>query len=505
MVDSLGTTTYNRDEAGRLTSVTDANGNTVAYTYDENGYTGLLTTLTYPGSKQLFYTYDELNRLKTIMNWLGQTAVYDYDNAGRLISLTNFNGTVTSYTHDDADRLTAIDSRATDNSVIASFIYTLDGNGNRIGIDKQVPSTSPFPMRNETADYTKNRLNTAGTASFSHDDEGQLSAINDGTTTNYSFDDAHRLTGVSGATTDLYSYDGAGNRLKAIRDGIETRYIYDSGGNLLAEADNTNTITRYYIHGAGLLAAVTPTNETYCYHYDAIGSTVAITDSSENIVNFYDYTPFGVIINESETFLQPFKYVGRLGVMEEDNGFFYMRARYYDPITGRFISEDPLGFEGGDVNLYVYVKNNPVLYSDPTGLWTFSLGITISGGLGAGGGGGTFINIGHDPSKGNFGGWSASLTGTAEAGAFAGAGASTQFVGQLTNANNVSQLEGSSLVAGKAAGVGIVGGIEFVQGADYQGVGISGGFGSKSIYAAPVSTYAFGSTTSGIVGYSQGK
>ena len=65
---------------------------------------------------------------------------------------------------------------------------------------------------------------------------------------------------------------------------------------------------------------------------------------------------------------QPFKFVGQYGVMTEPNGFYYMRARYYDPKVGRFISEDPIGFKGGDVNLYVYVGNNPINLIDPLGL-----------------------------------------------------------------------------------------------------------------------------------------
>ena len=65
---------------------------------------------------------------------------------------------------------------------------------------------------------------------------------------------------------------------------------------------------------------------------------------------------------------QPFKYVGQHGVMTESNGLQYMRARYYDPQVGRFISEDPLGFGGGDLNLYVYASNSPIMLIDPWGL-----------------------------------------------------------------------------------------------------------------------------------------
>jgi len=366
MSDGLGTTTYTRDAAGRVTSVIDANGNTVGYTYDENGYAGLLTTLTYPGGKQVTYTYDELNRLKTVTNWLGQTATYSYDDAGRLVTLTNFNGTVTTYSYDDANRLTGIEAKTSGNAVIAAYDYTLDANGNRVSIDKNIPAAGTLPTRNETADYLHNRLTATDTALYGYDDEGQLISRQEEGTTTYTFDKAYRLTGIGSDTT--FAYDGAGNRLRAVRGGVETRYIYDANGNLLAEADANNVITRYYIHGAGLLAAITQADAVYCYHYDATGNTVAITDSSESVVNSYDYSPFGMILSESETFAQPFKYVGKLGVMAESNGFYYMRARYYDPQAGRFISEDPKGFDGGEVNLYVYGSNNPLLLVDPWGL-----------------------------------------------------------------------------------------------------------------------------------------
>jgi RHS repeat-associated protein len=210
----------------------------------------------------------------------------------------------------------------------------------------------------------RNRLTSAGSNSFGYDDEGQLAS---GYSTSYTFDDAHRLTAVGSAYQ--FTYDGAGNRIRAVRSGVTTKYIYDATGNLLAEADGNNVIQRYYIHGAGLLAVVTSANQLYCYHYDATGHTVALTDASKAIVNKYAYTPFGTMSsNTVETIQQPFRFVGQFGVMSEPGGFYYMRARYYDSNVGRFISEDPVGFDGGDVNLFAYVGNNPVMGVDPTGL-----------------------------------------------------------------------------------------------------------------------------------------
>lgn len=366
MQDALGTTGYSYDRAGRLISMTNPQGFAIGYAYDEAGN---LTELTYPGNRRVLYGYDELNRLKTVrIDWLGLTAAYAYDAAGRLISLRNFNGTETTYGYDDANRLTSLGNKKSDTSVIANYQFTLDGNGNR----SQSVQNEPLPAVVESAttyyayNAQKNRLLTAGADSFSYDNEGRLNA---GYGSSYTYDNEHRLVGMGGAIQ--FQYDGSGNRLQATRNGTVTRYIYDAAGNLLAEADQNNAITRYYIHGKGLLAMATPSNQLYCYHYNAGGSTMAMTNASQTMVNRYAYDPFGNIVNRQETVSQPFTFVGRFGVMTEPNGFYYMRARYYDPKVGRFISEDPIGFDGGDVNLYAYVLNNPVMGIDPSGLFWF--------------------------------------------------------------------------------------------------------------------------------------
>lgn len=364
--DSLGATTYGYDNANRLTGTTAPWGFAIGYDRDANGN---ITKITYPDNKTVSYTFDALNQVKTVsIDWLGKTASYNYDDAGRMTDLTQFNGTYTRYTYDDANRLTALENRLSNaGSPIATYAYTLDNNGNRTNITQNVPINlnAIASNTNFTMSLQKNRLSQAGNTSFTYDNEGQL-ATKSGSI--FTFDDAHRLTNITGAVNFQFKYDGAGNRLEATRNNVVTRYVYDASGNLLAETDGSNAIQKYYIYGAGFLATVTSSNQLYCYHFDGTGNTVALTDASANVVNKYAYTPFGAITNQQEAIAQPFKYVGKYGVMTEPNGLYYMKARYYDPQVGRFISEDPLGFGGGDVNLMAYVGNQPVNGIDPSGL-----------------------------------------------------------------------------------------------------------------------------------------
>ncbi|MEW5743936.1 MAG: C1 family peptidase [Nitrospirota bacterium] len=360
MSDPTGAASYSYDAAGQLTSHTNTYGFTVKYKYDEAGN---LIELTYPGDKKVLYFYDVLNHLVAVVNWLDQVASYTYDEAGRVTAFTGFNGIETVYSYDAANRLTGF------SSPIAQYHFALDGNGNRVETAKIEPLTpllDKSPVMYGYNDPKRNRLLSAGANSYGYDNEGQLTTIN-GAAAN-TFDHEHRLTR---AGTSQYFYDGSDSRLRAVRNGVETRYIYDAAGNLLAEADGNNVITRYYLHGMGLIAMVEPSapaDRVYCYHFDAIGSTVGMTDESQTMVNRYAYDEFGTVANQQETVYQPFTFVGQFGVMTEPNGYYYMRARYYDPQVGRFISEDPIGFDGGDINLYQYVGANPVNFTDPSGL-----------------------------------------------------------------------------------------------------------------------------------------
>jgi len=377
--EPAGTTSFTLyDAADRMKSVTDLHGFVISYNYDAAGN---VTRITYPGNKIVDYQYDSLNRLwKVLFN--GLTATYNYNaTSGRLTSLTQFNGTTIEYGYDNAYRLTSLQNKNS-STVIAGYQFTLDGNGNRIGVEQeepQAPTSTPSDAA-YTYNTQKNRLQSDGTNSFNYDNEGQLAS---GYGANYTFDYEHRLTTMGNSQ---FVYDARGNRIQATRNGGVTRYIYDAAGNLLAEADGNNNITRYYIHGLGLLAMATPANQVYCYHFNATGSMVAITNASRAVVNKYAYDPFGNITGQEEAtgLSQPFKYVGQYGVMAEPNGFYYMRARYYDPQAGRFISEDPIGFDGGDVNLYAYVSSNPVNGIDPDGTVNpYAVGAGIGAAIGA--------------------------------------------------------------------------------------------------------------------------
>ncbi|MCX5719089.1 MAG: hypothetical protein NT055_03830, partial [Nitrospirae bacterium] len=161
--------------------------------------------------------------------------------------------------------------------------------------------------------------------------------------------------------------DSFGRRIEKNVNGTITKYVYDNE-DIITEYDGNNQLIASYTHGTGIDEPISMTNgQTYYYHTDALGSIIAITDSNRNVVQRYEYDSFGNIISVlNPNFVQPYTYTAR--EYDSETGLYFYRARYYDAEVGRFISEDSIGFRGGDVNFYAYTANNPVNRKDPKGL-----------------------------------------------------------------------------------------------------------------------------------------
>jgi RHS repeat-associated protein len=134
------------------------------------------------------------------------------------------------------------------------------------------------------------------------------------------------------------------------------------------ETDEGGRVKACYLYrGAALVARVRPQQTTHFYHFDKTGNTLALTEVDGKVFAAYAYSPFGAVVKKTgPADDNPFTYVGKYGVMDEDEGLFFMKNRYYDAHTGRFLQKDPIGFAGG-TNLYAYVENNPVTNIDPEG------------------------------------------------------------------------------------------------------------------------------------------
>ncbi len=192
-------------------------------------------------------------------------------------------------------------------------------------------------------------------------------------------------------STSTYSYDGFGRRVKKSVDGTVTFYVYDNE-DVRFETDELGNIIAEYTHGSWIdePLAMRRNGANYYYHVNGLGSITALTDSSKTVVQTYTYDSFGQIISQTGTITNPYTYTAR--EYDEKTGMYYYRARYYDAKMGRFISEYPilkplnsitLGL-GQPVNQniwmlsflltksqclhpYVYVTNNPIMYSDDLG------------------------------------------------------------------------------------------------------------------------------------------
>jgi len=399
------------------------------YTYDLNGNrismidpTGLTT-----------YTYDALNRLTSLTNNKGQVTSFSYDALGRRTSMTHANGVVTSYQYDAASQLTRL-AHQLGAATINNFDYAYDRVGNRTSktssqgvhdytydtLNRLTQAVNPLPtnpLESFTYDPVGNRTNSNqnGASTFNvanqlfedsaftyqYDANGNLIQKRDkisGIITTYEYDAENKLVRVvTAGKTVNYRYDGLGRRVE--KETVEvgtttTRYVYDNE-DILLELNGSNTIVARYTHGPGIdePLIMEKGGDSFFYHADGLGSITEMTDSAGTLKQRYTYSSFGKIESQLDpNFVQPYAFTSR--EFDAETGLYFYRARYYDPLTGRFLQEDPLNktavvmflrFARNLVEvpsdtlkelsrsperslLYAYVGNNPINLSDPLGL-----------------------------------------------------------------------------------------------------------------------------------------
>ena len=219
-----------------------------------------------------------------------------------------------------------------------------------------------------------NQQTAFGGTTQTFDLNGNLTS--DGTLT-YTWDARNRLAGLSGGATASFQYDPLGRRTSKTINGTQTGFLYD-WLNPVQEL-NGSTPTANLLTGLGIDEYLTRTDSTATRAYlaDALGGISALTDNSGTVQVSYTYEPFGATSTTGSPGSNSLDYTSR---ESDGTGLKYYRARYYHPLLQRFVSADPIGFHGGDVNLYAYVRNSPVLRVDPTGLATFGVQIQLSGG-----------------------------------------------------------------------------------------------------------------------------
>jgi RHS repeat-associated protein len=217
----------------------------------------------------------------------------------------------------------------------------------------------PALAQNATYD-ANNRMTSVNGSATTYDSNGNT--INDGTSA-YTWDARNGLISLSGPATATFSYDALNRRTQRTVAGATTAYLYD-GINFVQEQDASGTMSAVILAGSvdEFFARMTTSGVSTPLR-DALGSTAAETSSAGLVTTSFAYEPYGRTALSGEITGNSQQYAGR----EVDaTGLYFNRARYYNPVTARFISEDPIGFAGG-VNKYAYVGDNPITLSDPTG------------------------------------------------------------------------------------------------------------------------------------------
>lgn len=350
-----GTISYAYDDLTRTSSETTPQGS-ITYGFDA---AGRQTSMGIAGQPAVSYGYDVANRLTTITQ-SGQTVAFAYDAAGRRQGMTLPNGIAVEYSYDAASQLLGLAYKLGSNT-LGDLSYEYDSIGRRSKVGGSFARTNLPTALAEASHDDNNRLTQRGAATLAYDANGNLTS--DGVNT-YTWNARNQLASISGGVTASFQYDPFGRRVGKTVDGQTTGYLYD-GADAVQEIAGGSPVANMLVGGVDEVFTRTDAAGTKTLLHGGLGSTLALTSSAGAIESEYTYDPFGNTTQSGTASANPSQYTGR-----ENDGteLYYYRARYYSPHLQRFISEDPLGFAGGDINLYAYVGNDSTNSIDPSGM-----------------------------------------------------------------------------------------------------------------------------------------
>ena len=419
--DSLGRVTRAVCDGKSYEYIYDAHGNLkekrsngkrlVSYTHDRAGQ---ITEIRDPEGVRTRYEYDILGRRSRIYNNDGLEVRYGYDALNRIRHIRYGNGVETAYTYDGDGNIRTLETKAGEN-VLLSFAYQYDGNGNRTAKTGTQATLGGITTGNNALDISyaydvrgqlleerrngasvcyaydkagnrirktdvqgeirylyneKNQLiaeeSPADRKQFSYDRQGGIiEEKNAAGIRLFSYNSRHQQTRVETETGSVQEnrYDAEGLRFELLENGRRTSFVYHDG-ELLQEEGREEQGTSYHL-GAGMEAFRRGQELSY-YHRDEQLSTTFITGGHGDVQNSYQYDAFGMSLGTTEKLNNRIRYTGQQ--YDDVTGQYYLRARYYNPVAGRFMQEDV--YQGDGLNLYAYCGNNPVVYYDPSGYYT---------------------------------------------------------------------------------------------------------------------------------------
>ena len=427
--DSLGRVTravcdgksyeYIYDAYGNLKEKRSNGKRLVSYTHDRAGQ---ITEIRDPTGVSTRYEYDILGRRSRIFNDDGLEVRYGYDALNRICDIRYGNGVKTAYTYDGDGNVRTLETRAGED-VLLSFAYRYDGNGNRTaktgtqaalgGITSEITAGNNaldisynYDVRGQLLEERRNgasvcyaydkagnrirKTDVQGEIRYLYNEKNQLVAEespadrkqfsydrqggiieekNAAGIRLFSYNSRHQQTRVETETGNVQEnrYDAEGLRFELLENGRRTSFVYHDG-ELLQEEGREEQGTSYHL-GAGMEAFRRGQELSY-YHRDEQLSTVFVTDGQGEIRNSYQYDAFGIPLETTEQLNNRIRYTGQQ--YDDVTGQYYLRARYYNPVAGRFMQEDV--YQGDGLNLYAYCGNNPVVYDDPSGYASTSTG-----------------------------------------------------------------------------------------------------------------------------------